>query len=45
MFDDHAITRGEIEGLAKAKPETVVVGTGTSGKATISDRLMPERQS
>jgi hypothetical protein len=37
MFGNHAITRGEIEELAKAKPETVVVGTGTSGKATISE--------
>jgi hypothetical protein len=37
MFGDHTITKGEIEELAKTKPETVVVGTGTSGKATISE--------
>lgn len=35
-FGDHAIKRGEIEELAKAKPETIVVGTGTSGLARVS---------
>lgn len=37
MFGNHAITKGEIEELAKTNPETVVVGTGTSGMAAVSE--------
>ncbi len=36
MFGSHAIRKGEIEELVKANPETIVVGTGTSGMAAVS---------
>ena len=36
MFGNHTIKRNEIEPLVKAKPETIVVGTGTSGLARVS---------
>ena len=36
MFGGHSITKNEIEELAKTKPETVIVGTGTSGMAAVS---------
>ena len=36
MFGSHAIRKGEIEELSKAKPETLIVGTGTSGMAEVS---------
>ena len=36
VFGSHAIRKGEIEELAKTKPETVIVGTGTSGMAAVS---------
>ena len=32
----HAISRGEIENLRKVQPDVIVVGTGTSGLATLS---------
>jgi len=35
-FGGHTIGKAEIEELAKTKPETVIVGTGTSGMATVS---------
>ena len=35
-FGGHTIGKAEIEGLAKTKPETVIVGTGTSGMARLS---------
>ena len=35
-FGSHAIKREEIEELVKAKPEVVVVGTGTSAKARLA---------
>ena len=37
MFGGHSIRKNEIEELAKTKPETVIVGTGTSGMAAVSD--------
>ena len=37
MFGSHAIKKGEIEELAKTRPETVIVGTGTSGMAAVSE--------
>lgn len=36
MFGGHSIRKNEIEELAKTKPETVIVGTGTSGMAAVS---------
>jgi hypothetical protein len=33
---NHTIGRAEIEELAKTKPETIIVGIGTSGMATVS---------
>jgi len=36
MFGSHTIAKGEIEQLAKTKPETIIVGTGTSGMAAVS---------
>ena len=36
MFGSHNIRKNEIEELAKTKPETLVVGTGTSGMAAVS---------
>ncbi len=36
-FGDHAIKKGEIEKLAETKPETVIVGTGTSAMAAVSE--------
>ena len=35
-FGGHTIAKAEIEELAKAKPETIIVGTGTSGIAKVS---------
>lgn len=35
-YGDHNIKKGEIEELVKAKPETIIVGTGTDGLATVS---------
>jgi hypothetical protein len=35
-FGDHAIKKTEIEELAKAKPDSIVVGTGTMGMARVS---------
>ena len=35
-FGGHTIGKAEIEELAKTKPETVIVGTGTNGMATLS---------
>ena len=32
----HTIGRAEIEELAKMKPETIIVGIGTNGMATVS---------
>lgn len=37
MFGGHNIRKSEIEELSKAKPETVIVGTGTSGMAVVSE--------
>ena len=36
-FGGHTIGKAEIEELAKMKPETVIVGTGTDGMATVSE--------
>jgi hypothetical protein len=32
----HTIEKAEIEGLAKTNPDTIIVGIGTSGMATLS---------
>ena len=46
MFGDHAITKMEIEKLVEANPDTVVVGTGTSGVASlVSDARAYAQQS
>lgn len=37
MFGGHSIRKNEIEELAKTKPQTVIVGTGTSGMAAVSE--------
>ena len=37
MFGSHNISKNEIEELAKAKPETLIVGTGTSAMAAVSE--------
>ena len=37
MFGGHAINKGEIEELAETKPGTIIVGTGTSGMAAVSE--------
>jgi len=36
MFGGHTIGKAEIEELAKTKPETIIVGTGTDGLAAVS---------
>ena len=36
MFGSHDIRKGEVEELSKTKPEAIIVGTGTSGMATVS---------
>jgi hypothetical protein len=36
MFGDHAIKKTEIEELANAKPDSIIVGTGTMGMARVS---------
>jgi len=36
MFGDHAIKKTEIEELAKTRPDSIVVGTGTMGMARVS---------
>lgn len=35
-FGSHSITKAEIEELIKAKPEVLIVGTGTAGRAKIT---------
>ena len=35
-FGGHIIGKAEIKELAKTKPETIIVGTGTSGMARVS---------
>lgn len=37
MFGSHNIRKNEIEELAKTEPETLIVGTGTSGMAAVSE--------
>jgi hypothetical protein len=37
MFGNHTVTKDEIEELARTKPETVIIGTGTSGMAAMSE--------
>ena len=36
MFGSHNIRREEIEKLAQAQPEAIIVGTGTNGKASLA---------
>ena len=36
-FGGHTIGKAEIEELAKMKPETLILGTGTDGMATLSE--------
>ena len=41
-FGSHVIKKGEIDELAEANPEVIVVGTGTSAKANLAaDALLP----
>ena len=36
MFGSHNIKKAEIEELAQSKPETIIVGTGTSASAHLA---------
>ena len=36
MFGSHNIKKKEIEELTRGEPETIIVGTGTNGKANVS---------
>lgn len=36
MFGSHGIKKEEVEELAEDMPEAVIIGTGTSGKATVA---------
>lgn len=37
MFGGHTIKREEVEELCNSNPEVVIIGTGTSGKAKLSE--------
>jgi len=39
MFGSHKIRKEEIEELAQTGPETIIVGTGTSGKASFATKV------
>ena len=39
MFGSHNIKKEEIEELTQGKPETMVIGTGTSGKASLATEI------
>lgn len=39
MFGSHNIRKEEIEELARDAPEAIIVGTGTSGKATVASEV------
>ena len=39
MFGSHNIKKEEIEELSHGEPETIVIGTGTSGKASVALEL------
>ena len=36
MFGSHNIKKEEIEELIQGEPETIIIGTGTSGKASLA---------
>ncbi len=36
MFGSHNIEKEEIEELAQGEPETIIIGTGTNGKANLA---------
>jgi len=38
MFGSHNIKKEEIEELIQGEPETIIIGTGTSGKASLAPR-------
>jgi len=39
MFGSHNIKKEEIEELTQGEPETIVIGTGTSGKASLATEI------
>jgi len=39
MFGSHNIKKEEIEELAQGEPETIIAGTGTSGKASLAPEV------
>ena len=39
MFGSHNIRKEEIEELAQANPEAIIVGTGTSGAASLASEV------
>ena len=39
MFGSHGIKKEEIEELAEDSPEAVIIGTGTSGKASLAPEV------
>ncbi|GAH96517.1 unnamed protein product [marine sediment metagenome] len=39
MFGSHGIKKEEVEELAEDMPEAVIIGTGTSGKATVAPEV------
>lgn len=40
MFGSHNIKKEEIEELIQGEPETIIIGTGTSGKASVATEIM-----
>ena len=39
MFGSHNIKKEEIEKLAQGDPETIIIGTGTDGKASLAPEV------
>jgi len=39
MFGSHNIKKEEIEELIRGEPETIIIGTGTSGKASVATEI------
>lgn len=39
MFGSHNIKKEEIEELIQGEPETIIIGTGTSGKASLATEI------